>query len=245
MFKMYVNIKHNAGVISSVLNYELAVMREAVGPRQMGRYYDKSYEVLSQSFGRYLDSKAIANPKALHHVYEWNAVGTKRLWIMHRSPAAKGFVMSYAFLRSTKKAPIVPILKVPGPSGLFVTKTYVFRNKAAVMESGMAVNIKPKGKNRIAFPKSSTLTGVGFTRGTLRVNNPGGPQTTLAFQKSFYSYFASGAGTKALKSSGVLDSPARKAKQAGTAIPPSIRIKGNMSLAAAQAEARAAIERTI
>lgn len=245
---MSVRINSNVEAISSTLNYQLAVTQEGFNKRQMKRFLDTSYEVVSTSFGKYLDARARANPKALHHVYEWNMVGERRLWALTKAGQTyDGFRIGYRFMQSRKKAPINKVLATPNPvTGAVVTKTYVFRNKAEVMESGRSVTMRPRGKNRIAYPSDRTLSGIAFTRGPLVVRNPGGPQTTFAFQKALAGYFASGLATKELKASGAMDGPTRRIKVAAEHIPAtirSLRFNGNMSVAALKSEAAAAIAR--
>lgn len=247
-----VKVASNINVIESVLNYELAVAQEGFNNRQMKKFLDKSYEVVSAGFGQYVDARARANPKSLHHIYEWKGVGTNRLWALTKTGQTnKGFRISYRFMQSRKKAPISPILLEPNPkTGKVVTKTYVFRNKAMVMESGQSVTMRSRGSGgnrvRMAYPTNRTLSGIGFTYGPLTVKNPGGPQTTFGFQKVLAMYFGTGQATKELKMSGAMEGPTRRVKRAAEQIPASIRsmkIGGSMSYAAVQAAASAAVER--
>lgn len=245
---MSVKIHSNVQAVSSTLNYQLAVVQEGFNPRQMKRFLDKSYDVVSLSFGQYLDARARANPKSLHHVYEWGMVGDRRLWALTKTgQSPEGFRVGFRFIQSRKKAPINKVLATPNPNtGAVVTKTYVFRNKAEVMESGRSVTMRPRGKNRIAYPSDRTLSGIAFTRGPLTVRNPGGPQTTFAFQKAFAGYFTSGLATKELKASGAMNGPTRRIKVAAENIPATIRslkFGGSTSVSALRAEAAAAIER--
>lgn len=226
--------------IMGALQYEYAVARELLTGKSMDAWLDGAFVHVQENFGEWLDRRAMAMPKELAHVYEWNAVGSKRLFQLTKKPTERGFMVSYSFLQSRRLAPINPRLLIPGPSGKVVTRTSVFRNKAKVMESGLPVVIRPKGSNWLALPVPNARfrgkqnrrgvdqfgVGIAFSRGPVIVRNPGGPLTTGGFGRSFRTYFRSGLATKHLKYIGYMDKVGKAAKLAGEDIPTQISRMG-------------------
>lgn len=244
---MAVRIHHTVHAMENVLNYELSVTQQGFGKRKMQIFYKEAFSSIEDNFGRYVDTQAMAMPGTLHHVYEWNQIGKKRLWqLIKVGSGDSGFNITAGFWKSKVKAPIDPILKVPGKNGRIVTKSRVFYNKAEVMESGVAVTMRARGKSRMAYPTSRTKSGIGFTHGPLRVEHPGGKGTTFGFQKTMFRYFGTGLATRHLKASGVMDRPAKRVSKAAKAIPQEITkvgFKGSMGRAAIDAAAARALER--
>lgn len=243
---MAVKIHSTVHAISDALNYELAVVQYGFGKRKMQQFYNEAFETLEDSFGRYVDTQAVALPKTLHHVYEWNQIGSNRLWVLKKTNLENGFRINFGFKQSRVKSPIDPILLTPGKNGRVVKKSRVFYNKAMVMESGVGVTMYSKGRSRMAYPSSRTKSGVGFTRGPLYVANPGGKETTFGFQRTMGRYFGTGLATRHLKASGVMDRPAKRVARAGNNIPASIArasFRGSMGRSAIESAARAAVER--
>lgn len=209
--------------ISEALYYELMVSYHSLSDAQLSRWSDKVYQELEDHFGTYIDSQAAANPKRLHHVYEWGQAGNtnKRLWrLKKRKGKAGAFRVTYGFILSKTKAPIDPVLKVPGPSGKVVTKTYAFKNKAYVMEYGIPVTIRPKTGRWLAFRADNMPRNIGFSNRERRVNYPGGIATKYAFSRSFAGFFRSGLAQKYLKPT--FQKPVRVMKRAGENIPVTI-----------------------
>lgn len=119
---------------------------------------------VAAEFCIYADMYARANPHILHHVYEWNMVGSPRgrLFELSVIPTNAGAVISYEFLQS----------RVPNDNG------QIFSNKASVMESGTLVSFTTDK----AVPIEDT-----FRTGTFTFK-PGGPQVTGAFEELFVTY---------------------------------------------------------
>jgi hypothetical protein len=232
--------------ISQALYYELMVAHESVTEKQLANWSDRVYKDLEQHFGDYIDFHAAANPKRLHHVYDWNGVGDPRarLWRLKKVTSKGGtFKVTYAFNQSRRKAPIDPVLKVPGPNGKVVKKTYVFKMKAYVMEYGIPVTVRPKTGRYLAFRAENMPRNIGFSAGPRRVNYPGGLPTKFAFARSFSGFFRSGLATKYLKPS--LERPVKVMRRAGSKIPVSIRsstFKGGISQSQVQQMARFRVE---
>jgi hypothetical protein len=215
--------------VSGTLYYELMAAWYSIGDEDaMRKYNDKIFKSVNKNFGRHLDGRAAAMPKKYHHVYEWGGVGNSksRLWkLQKRNTGNDRMIIRYDFLTSKKVAPIHPSLQKPGPSGKFVKKSTVFKNKAFVMENGIPVTIRPKTAKWLAIPSTfdfnSTAT-INFTRGPVRIQNPGGTGVRFSFAQTFNGYFSSGLAVKHLNSDGTLQTPARLTRKAGEDVPSAI-----------------------
>ena len=156
---------------------------------------------LSNHFDIHMDMLAESLPSRFHHVYEWRLVGDAagRLW-RHQ---LKGRGSSNRYSSWAWKASKTPILtpqeRAENPSDpmsdlssdqvdSFNDRQYIFQWKAPVMEYNMAVNIKPRYGDQIAFPSAvapGTIIGVPEAI----VQNPGGHATTLAFTKEWTAWW--------------------------------------------------------
>ncbi len=181
-------------VVSSALNYELFVFAEGTDSEtSRDALYADTSKTLEFNLGAYIDRKAINYPARLHHVYEWERIGEPdaRLWALVPRSDGKMLTVGYTFLPSKTYVPIKDELE----SG---TK-YIYTNKAAMMESGKPVFIKPLAGNKyIRFiPKSG---GIVFSKGVY-VRHSGGYQVHEGFQGTFFSYFRTGYGSRVFNAS--------------------------------------------
>jgi hypothetical protein len=218
-----------AEAVSGALYYELMVAWHAGGsPEAMRKYNDKIYQGVEKNFGQYVDARARLMPKKYHHVYEWggNGIKTARLWRMRkRNNGDSAMYLRYDFLTSKKVAPIHPSLQIPGPNGKVVKRSTVFKNKAFIMDEGIPVTVRRKQAKWLAMPETYSFErkqGIIFSKGPVTVKFPGGPDVRFSFAKTFSGYFSSGLAVKQLKSSGVLDTPARLTRLAGNDVPSAI-----------------------
>lgn len=111
-----------------------------------------------QALSAYVDMSAKANPKALHHIYEWYQTG---------SPSARLFDLSYT----------------SSNLGLSITSRFrqsktisqgshePFANKASIMENGTPITINPSPGSVLVFKDSGQTI---FTKRPVVVRNPGG-----------------------------------------------------------------------
>ena len=119
----------------------------------------------------YVDSNARVSPQLLHHVYEWNQVGSPDARLFNISYSVTGVGLSFNSKFSQSKS-IKAGSKVP------------FYDKARIMEEGIPVTIAPKNKV-LAF----TIDGEEvFTSSPVRVDNPGG-DVKGEYEKVFDSFF--------------------------------------------------------
>jgi len=77
-----------------------------------------------------------------------------------------------------------------------------FYDKARIMENGIPVTIRPKSKSVLAFEENGEQV---FTKGPVRVENPGGDQVQGSYEKVFDSFFKSYFSQIFLRSSGLID----------------------------------------
>lgn len=131
-------------------------------------YLDKSNKMMieraaanlvSKYFEEYVDAKARANPKLLHHIYEFDAAGEKdsRLFKRKIKVGLSGTIISYSLVNA----------KLPNREG------YPFPRKAMVMESGQTVVIHPKSPNGLLKYRLSNGRFIQTSNPSV-VENPGG-----------------------------------------------------------------------
>ena len=137
----------------------------------MNSVADEAISILQE----YLDSSAKVDPASLAHVYEWDGVGRKidRLFELEKQVTSSKITISSNFLRSQS---IKNGSKEP------------FYEKAAIMENGIPVTIKPKESNVLVFDANGETV---FTSKEVRVANPGGDQAVGGFERAFNSFFNS------------------------------------------------------
>jgi hypothetical protein len=153
------------------------------------------FNQIDRDFGLYIDATARTKPKSLHHVYEWNKTGipSARLFNLNPTPGvglSLGINNQFKLSKST----------VPNKNKKQKTK-YKFPNKAAVMESGMPVTIRPRSAQRLVFeldgitvfmPKGSSVT----------VRSPGGKAASNRFSLAYNIFFSGNLVNLSIKNSG-------------------------------------------
>lgn len=147
--------------------------------KNMSNIARASSSIAAKKFVKDVNAYARTNKKAMHHVYEWGAVGqdTARLFRLHRNPAVDNRASIDIILKkSGTKAPIARVLSRRGPTGKSVTRSGIFKNKAMVMEMGQktsfvarrTIAFSPDGKRIVFRPRGTSVT----------IKNPGGRATT-------------------------------------------------------------------
>lgn len=151
----------------------------------------------------YLDTNARVNPELLHHVYEWNRVGSPeaRLFNLEYTVSGLGLSFKSSFKQSTS---IQNGSNVP------------FYDKARIMENGIPVRIRPVRAEALRFVDNGEEV---FTKSEVQVDNPGG-NTQDQYQKAFDTFFNKYFTQAFLKASGIgayLENPVvyKKNLQAG------------------------------
>lgn len=138
---------------------------------------------------KYIDVEARMNPQSLHHVYEWYKTG---------SPAARLFEFSYDVnLRGIKITS-----EFSQSQSLSHTSNEPFYNKAAIMEQGKRIVIRPKDSDVLAFENGSETV---FTKKEIIVDNPGGLDVEESFKNIIDEFFNFYFKQSFLRSSGLED----------------------------------------
>ena len=115
---------------------------------------------------QYVDVEARSNPKALHHVYEWNQTGspTSRLFNLNYTVSNLGLSINSTFKQSRTVSE---------------NMTAPFYNKAKIMEEGIPVTIAPTRAQVLRF---SGANGEVFTKKPIKVDSPGGEEVVGSFE---------------------------------------------------------------
>lgn len=126
-----------------------------------------------EALGLYIDAQARMNPDALHHVYEWNAIGspTQRLFEIE-SKASKRVIHFYGkFLPSTSVSE---------------TSTEPFTDKANIMENSISIMVEPKNSDYLVFQSDGETI---FTTKSVYIENPGGDAVAGSFGRVVDDFF--------------------------------------------------------
>jgi hypothetical protein len=141
------------------------------------------------ALGQYIDVEARANPKALHHVYEWYRVG---------SPSARLFDIDYTVsnLGLSLNSKFRQSKTVSGDTNT------PFYNKASIMEDGIPVTIKPKRGSVLRFEDGGNEV---FTKKPVTVRSPGGDEVAGSFEKVFNEFMLRYFKQSFIRASGLYD----------------------------------------
>jgi hypothetical protein len=142
---------------------------------------------IAEMASQFIDVNARMSPELLHHIYEWEKVG---------SPEARLFDIDYkitgvgiTFTSSLKQS-----------SSIKNGSNVPFYNKAKIMEEGVAVTIRPKKASVLRFEVDGQEV---YTSREVRVDNPGG-QTKGQFNNVINNFFGVYFRQSFLNSSGLL-----------------------------------------
>jgi len=180
--------------ISAYVYYSAHVIAKLTQNKSFQSRFTKTiFDQIQKDFGLYIDSQARVKPKSLHHVYEWKRIGqpNARLFKLRvLSQDGISFKLGYEFLDSKTL--------VPTEKGIH---RHVFKNKAFVMEKGIAVVVRPRFAERLVFdvpggtihmPKGRPVT----------VNRPGGKAATNQFSLAYARFFSGSLVNNSIKNSG-------------------------------------------
>lgn len=152
------------------------------------------FTITATEFIRRTGVVAAGSKKRFHHIYEWGKVGdpAAKLFVLNRTRVLGGrLTISSNFTKSKSVVPIPDSLRIPGRKGRSVTKQFIFKEKAAVMESGKPTKrFSAKSGDALVFPGYRGQPIFIRRPRTVRIINPGGRGTTGSFTRHYRSWFS-------------------------------------------------------
>jgi len=127
---------------------------------------------ITELASQFIDVNARMSPELLHHIYEWEKVG---------SPEARLFDLDYKI----SKIGITFTSSLKQSASIKNGSNVPFYNKAKIMEEGVAVTIKPVRANALRFEINGEEV---YTSREVVVDNPGG-QTQGQFENVLNNFF--------------------------------------------------------
>ena len=173
--------------MNNIINYSFGFLEGVERGKKI--FFDKLGLGVIESLSQYIDVQARANPKALHHVYEWNQTGSPgaRLFNLKYTVSNLGLSVNSTFRQSRS---VSENMTVP------------FYNKAKIMENGMPVTIAPTKSKVLKF---NGPNGEVFTSKTIKVDNPGGDKVYKGFESTFDEFMIRYFKQSFLRASGLYD----------------------------------------
>jgi len=152
--------------MNNIVNYSFGFLEGVQKGKKI--FLDKLGKGVIQALAQYVDVEARSNPKALHHVYEWNQTGspTSRLFDLNYTVSNLGLSINSTFRQSRS---VSENMTVP------------FYNKAKIMENGIPVTISPTRSQVLKF---SGPNGDVFTKKPIKVDSPGGDAVFGSFEST-------------------------------------------------------------
>lgn len=187
MIKMRVNSKQFTKDMRNIMDYSYGFLEgvhkgKSLFLRNLGMN-------VKELLAEFIDSNARANPKALHHVYEWYETGNANARLFNVTYTVSNLGLS--FITTFKQSQTIKDgSRVP------------FYNKAKIMEDGTPVVIEPRNSDVLVF---ETDDGETFVKGPVYVDNPGGDATTGAFERVVNLFFRSYFTQAFMRASGMSD----------------------------------------
>lgn len=178
--------------MDNIINYAIGYLEGVKAGKKT--FLDSIGASAIETLKQYIDANARMSPEMLHHVYEWNQVGSPsaRLFDITYTVSNLGLSLKSSFSQSSS---IKSGSKVP------------FYDKARIMENGIPVTIRPKAAKPLAFEVDGEQV---FTKNPVEVEKPGGNNVEGGFEKAFDSFFNNYFSQSFLRSSGIaqyLESP--------------------------------------
>jgi hypothetical protein len=173
--------------MNNIVNYSFGFLEGVQKGKKI--FLDKLGKGVIQALAQYVDVEARSNPKALHHVYEWNQTGspTSRLFDLNYTVSNLGLSINSTFKQSRT---VSENMTVP------------FYNKAKIMENGIPVTISPTKSQVLRF---SGPSGDVFTKKPIKVDSPGGDAVFGSFESTVDIFISRYFKQSFLRASGLYD----------------------------------------
>ncbi len=185
MLSLVIDSKQFQKEIDNILKYSTGFV-EGVENGKSALYMQLAPKIAEMA-SQFVDVNAKMSPELLHHIYEWQKVG---------SPEARLFDIDYKITRIgiTFTSSLKQSQSIKNGSNV------PFYDKARIMEEGLSVTIRPKRANALRFEVNGQEV---FTSGEVTVDNPGG-QTRGQFENVLNNFFGVYFRQSFLNSSGLL-----------------------------------------
>jgi len=173
--------------MDNIINYSIGFLDGVkLGKREMLSNIGRG---TVESMKQFIDSMARVDNDMLHHVYEWNQVGSPsaRLFDIQYTVSNLGLSIKSTFSQSTT---VQSGSKIP------------FYDKARIMENGIPVTIRPVRAEVLSFNDDGEQV---FTKKPVTVMNPGGQSTTNGFEQAFDNFMNQYFTQSFLNSSGIIE----------------------------------------
>lgn len=173
--------------MNNIINYSFGFLEGVQKGKKI--FLDKLGKGVIQALAQYIDAEARSNPKALHHVYEWNQTGspTSRLFDLNYTVSNLGLSINSTFRQSRS---VSENMTVP------------FYNKAKIMENGIPVTISPTRSQVLKF---SGPNGDVFTKKPIKIDSPGGDAVFGSFESTVDIFISRYFKQSFLRASGLYD----------------------------------------
>jgi hypothetical protein len=185
MLSVVIDSKQFQKELNSIMKYSTGFI-EGIHKGKSALYMALAPKIAEMA-SQFVDVNARMSPELLHHIYEWQKVG---------SPEARLFDIDYkitgigiTFTSSLKQSQSIK-------NG----SNAPFYDKARIMEEGVAVTIRPKKANALRFEVDGQEV---YTSREVSVDNPGG-QTKGQFENVLNNFFGVYFRQSFLNSSGLL-----------------------------------------
>ena len=152
--------------MNNIINYSIGFLDGIQKGKRV--FLDKLGLGVIQALSQYIDVQARSNPQALHHVYEWNQVG---------SPSARLFDLNY----TVSNLGLSLNSKFRQSRTVSENMTVPFYNKAKIMEEGIPITISPTKSQVLRFNGEN---GEVFTKRPITVESPGGDEVYGSFEST-------------------------------------------------------------
>jgi hypothetical protein len=185
MLKVVMDSKQFQKEINNIMSYSAGFL-EGIQRGKIELYASLAPKI-SELAAQFIDVNARMSPELLHHVYEWEKVG---------SPEARLFDLDYKIsnLGITFTSSLKQSTSIKNGSNV------PFYNKAKIMEEGVSVTIIPKRATALRFEIDGADV---YTSSSVTVDNPGG-QTKGQFENIVDKFFGVYFRQSFLNSSGLL-----------------------------------------
>ena len=158
--------------LNNIAKYSIGFLEGVEAGKE--KFLDNLGQTVLESLKNFIDSNARVNPEILHHVYEWYETGSPQarlfdLEYIVNNNSLISFSYTFSQSKSYAKGSVVP-----------------FYNKAAIMEKGSPITIKPKQNGVLSFNDNGEQV---FTKKPILVQNPGGQATEQGFENTLKDFF--------------------------------------------------------